>query len=72
MWELDVDSMKRKVWSISREADVWEYLGWDELVFIKYGCCSSPNRYHYYNLKTGAHIKSIEGMKLPEGTNRNE
>ena len=65
LWELGAKKIERRVWRISQEADNWQLSGWDELVLIKYGCCDSPHKYMFYDIKTGFHLRSVEGMELP-------
>lgn len=64
-WKLSTKKAEKKMWSISQEADKWQYFGLKELVLIKYGCCDSLNKYTFYNLKTGLLLRSVKGSKLP-------
>jgi hypothetical protein len=65
LWELGTNDIEKRVWRISQQADKWQFSGWDELVLIKYGCCDSPHKYMFYDIKTGSHLRSVESMKLP-------
>ena len=65
-WKLGTKKVEKKIWSISQEADKWQYYGWKELVLIKYGCCDSLNKYSFYNLKTGSLLRSVKGREIPE------
>lgn len=71
LWKLDTNKIEKKIWRITQEADEWKYSGFDELVFIKYGCCDSLNKYTFFNFKTGALIRSVEGKELPVTSNGN-
>lgn len=65
LWALSAKKIEERIWRISQEADNWHLSGWDELVLIKYGCCDSPHKYMFYDIKTGSFLRSVEGMKLP-------
>ena len=72
LWELGAKKIEKRVWRISQKADKWQYSGWEEVVLIKYGCCDSPHKYMFYDIKTGSFLRSVEGMELPETTNDNK
>ena len=65
LWELCAKKIEKRVWRISQETENWQLSGWDELVLIKYGCCDSPHKYMFYDIKTGSILRSVEGMELP-------
>lgn len=70
LWKLGTRSVEKRIWRLSREADKWQFANQDEIVFVKYGCCDSPNEYYYYDIKTGSFLRSSKSMDLP--ANRQE
>ena len=66
LWELGENKIEKKIWRITQEADDMQLSSEEELVLIKYGCCDSPNKYHFYNFKTGTFLRTKEGRKISD------
>ena len=65
LWELGFKKVEKKLWSITQEADEWRFSGWEELLLIKYGCCDSPHKLSYYDVKTGKLLRTKETKEIP-------
>ncbi len=52
-WLLDERSIRKKLWRIESEGDVWAIKD-DEILFTKYGCCDQKDHYYKYNLLNGS------------------
>lgn len=61
LWELGTTRVNKRIWRLSCEADKWQFSSMTEIVLIKYGCCGEPNKYYYYDIKTGKR-GSISGV----------
>jgi hypothetical protein len=64
LWELGSKRIEKKIWRLANEADNWQFSSKDEIVLIKYGCCDSPNKYYYYDIKTGKLLRIKERPNL--------
>jgi hypothetical protein len=65
LWELGSKGVKKKIWRLANEADNWQFSSEDEIALIKYGCCGEPNKYYYYDIKTGKLLRIKEKPNLP-------
>lgn len=63
LWKLGKHNIEKRNWIIVQEADEWRLSGGSELVFIKYGCCDSPDKYWYYDIRTGAFLRNQEKQR---------
>ena len=66
LWELGPNKIENKIWRVTQEADALQFSSDEELVLIKYGCCDSPNKYNFYNFKTGTLLQTKEGWKISD------
>lgn len=56
LYEYSEGGYDKKVWQIDTIGSVTKIRYRTFYVIKHYGCCSEPDRYHYYNIKTGTRV----------------